>query len=501
MRSHARATQKDSNWKLSKPHQKALRQIYDKLNRTATDRYIGLFNVESLETRATGDDWKKQRKLTAEKRLEAIKIILREDGLASVFDMATKVKYPFALGNILAQAQGTALDGVILKIRLEESYQKMVIGYLAGFIEKEGIAWIEAQVDHFSATFTDQELVVFYLATECSPAIWDALKQRSPQLHALYWQTIFTGHYHPWFSNENNDAVIRHLNECKRYTTSLNQIYDEKRISPATVLETLKGYVTDNTETDKMMRSPDYLIRKLYKYLLAEKADPDQLHLLEWYYFRLLKKDHHEKSLITYLYPNLNSHPDFFARLVQFLYIPEEGDPQDEINGITTENVQGRAQNADAVLTDWSVLPGSDEQGQCDFTVLRKYFTDAIQHCADLKRKKHGTRELGKLLGRTEIPGSPWPHPEVCEIIEEYNSEPMNEGFFSGYYNRNAGQVHVRPATAPNDAESAEVSYLKELARKLGPKYPVTAKIITDIAGSKQHWVDFVNKRDRQDND
>jgi hypothetical protein len=500
MRSHVRATKKDSDWKLSKPHQDALKKIYDKLNRTATDRYVGLFNVESIETRATGDDWEKQRKLTTDKRLEAIKVILKEDGLSSIFEMVPKVKYPFSLGLALAQAHETALDEVILKLDLDQSYQRMVIGYLSGFIEKDGITWIEHRVDYFTDILTDQQLIVFYLATETSPAIWDALQQRSPHLYNLYWQTIFTGLYHPWFSNENNDAVIRHLNKYKRFTTSLDHIYDEKRITATTILDTLNGYVTDNCETDKTLRSKDHLIRKLYKYLLAENTNPDQMHLLEWYYFRLLKKDGHEKSLITYLYANLNTHPDFFARLVQFLYIPEEGEPKEEIKGMTAENVQGRAQNADAVLTGWSILPGTDKDGQCDFVALRNYFTEAIQQSEALKRKTHGIRELGKLLGRAEVKGTPWPHLEVCEIIEEYNNEAMSEGFFNGYYNRHAGEVRIRPATSNNDTESAEVTYLIDLAKNLGPKYPVTAKIISDIAASKQHWVDFMNKRDRQDN-
>jgi hypothetical protein len=501
MRAHAAATQKDSDWKLSNKHQRALKKVYDKLNYTATDRYIGYFNVDSIETQTTGDDLEKQRQYTAIKRLEAMETILKEDGIESVFGMVLKVKYPFWLGYTLAKAHEKASDQVILKIMLDDQHERLVIGYLSGFIEKNGLSWVEAQVDHFKEQLAPHKLVVFYLATETSPAVWNALQQRSQSLYDLYWKNIFTHLYHPWFSKENNDAVIRHLNEHKRFTTSLNQIYDEKRLNTTTILDTLIGYVTVNCEPDKTLRSQDYLIRKLYKYLLSKNTGPDQMHLLEWHYFRLLKKDGHEKSLITYLYDNLNTHPDFFARLVQFLYIPEEGEPREEIKDMSPENVQGRAQNADAVLTDWSILPGTNEDGKCDFTALRKYFTVAIEHCTALKRKKHGTRELGKLLGRTEIPGTPWPHPEVCEIIEEYNSEAMSEGFYTGYYNRNAGEVRIRPATAPNDTESVEVAYLKELAKKLGPKFPVTAKIISDIAASKQHWVDFMNKRDRQDND
>lgn len=498
MRSHAAVRKKESDWKLSKIHQSALKQVYDKLNKTAVHRYINLFNVESIETRATGDDWEKQRELTAKKRLEALKIILKEDGLDGVFKMIPKVEYPFAIGQILAQAQKEAQEEMIAKINLDKPYQRAVIGYLSVFAEKEGLPWIERQVDYFSDTLPPEKLVALYLATEASPETWERLKQHSAKLYDIYWEQIFTGLYHPWFSKENNDAVIRHLNEYKRFTTSLNHIYDEKRINPKTVLATLIGYATTNKEPDKTLRSEDYLIRKLYKYLLANDVDPEQMHLLEWYYFRVLKKERHEKSLITYLYGNLNTHPDFFAQLVRFLYIPEEGEPGEEIKGMTPENVQGRAQNADAVLNGWTILPGTDKDGNVDFTALRTYFRSAIEQCSALKRQKRGMRELGQLLGRAEVDGIPWPHPEVCEIIESYDNEILNEGVYYGYYNRRAGEVTIRPATASYDGEAAEVLYLKELAQKLGSKYPITAKIINDIALSKQHWVDFMNNRDRQ---
>ncbi|MBS7565316.1 hypothetical protein KHS38_12960 [Mucilaginibacter sp. Bleaf8] len=499
MRSHAAATKKDSSWRLSSEHQAALKQVYDKINRSAADRYISYFNAEYIESRSTGDDWEKQQKLTAKKRTEAIGLIIKDGGLESVYEMIPKVKYPFWLGRALSKVHKKLNTDVILKIEDGENFQRAVIGYISGFAEEHGTTWIEKQVKHFTGKLADQHLIAFYLATEACPVIWESVKKQNTALYDLYWQVIFTGFYHPWFSAENNDAVIQHLNSYKRYSTSLNCIYDEKRLKPETVAATLIGYVADNTETDKPLRSQEYQIRKLYKYLLAADYDPDQMHLMEWYYFKLLKKDGHEKSLITYLYDNLNKHPDFFARLVQFLYIPEEGTPEEEIKGMSAENVQGRAQNADAVLNGWIELPGLTKDGTADFEVLKQYITDALEQCSILKRKKHGTREIGKLLGRAEVPGSDWPHPEICEIIESYDYPDLNEGFFSGYYNRHAGEVRIRPATASYDSDSSEVVHLKALSQNLGSKYPVTARIINDIALSKQHWIDFMNKRDRQD--
>jgi hypothetical protein len=494
------AAKKEGDWNLTKAEQSALKVVYDRMNQSAADRYLWYFNVDSVDSRATGDDWEKQKKLTAVKRKEALTAVMEESGLSGVFDIVPKVKYPFWVGHTLAQLHTAAQSEVILKLAEEDNLPKMAFGYLVAYTENQGPDWIEAQVDEYANVLSVENLTLFYLAAEGTPALWVALEKRSSTLNERYWQTAYQ-QYHPWVAKENQDALVKNLNARKRYSTSLNQILDESVIQVNTLIDTLVGYVTENTETNTTLRSQEWLIRKLYKYLLNENAPKDKMHMLEWYYFRLLKKDNQEKSLITYLYQDLNKNPSSFAKLMEFTYIPEEGDPKDENKGMAQENIQGRAENAHAVLSSWAQFPGTDADGTCDFAELRQYFKKAIELCAQIKRKQNAIRELGKLLGRTELAGSEWPHPEVCEIIEEYNDQKFSEGVFDGYYNRHTGEVRIRPARSPDDSEGTEGQSLKALAQKLASKYPVTAKIIDDIAASKISWAAFMKKKDAQSDD
>jgi len=499
LRTHANA-KKEGNWNLTKQEQADLQSVYDKLVLTIADKYGWYFNVDTIETRKTGDDWEKQQKLMADKRKEGLGKILAEGGSAAVLELAPKVKYPFSLGQTLAQLHAEAESGIILKIAEEGNLATLALGYISGHIEKHGLQWIELQVEKYGQQLPEDKLVIFYLTAEGSPSVWAAVEKRSSSFASIYWNTIFT-QYRTWVAKENKEACILNLNKYKRYGSSINQIYDETAIRPEVIAETLIGYATDSTEQGINIRSEDWLIRKLYKYILNKNIPTEQLHQIEWYYFDMLKKDNREPSLIKYLYEDLANNPASFATLIKFSYLPKGSAPFEEIKNIIPANVQGRAKNAHDILNAWTLLPGSDGSGNYDFTVLRTYIKEAIVQCELVDRKQNGIRELGKLIGRADISGYAWPHPELCEIIEEMNNPKFSEGVNDGFFNRRAGESMIRPASRFDDNGKQAGLRLRERAAELSSMYPVTAGIVDQIAESKLHWAAFMTKRDQQSDD
>lgn len=499
LRTHANA-KKESNWNLTNKEQADLQSVYNKLVLTTADQYGWYFNVDTIETRKNGDDWEKQQKLMADKRKEGLGKILAEGGSAAVLELAPKVKYPFSLGQTLAQLHAEAESDIILKIAEKGNMATLALGYISEHIEKHGLQWIELQVEKYAQQLPEDKLVIFYLIAEGSPSVWAAVEKRSSNFAAIYWNNVFT-QYRTWVAKENKEACILNLNKYKRYGSSINQIYDETLIRPEIIAETLIGYVTDSTEQGINIRSEDWLIRKLYKYILNKNVPTEQLHQIEWYYFDMLKKDNREPSLIKYLFEDLATNPASFATLIKFSYLPEGSAPFEEIKDMIPANVQGRAKNAHDVLRAWTLLPGSDGSGNYDFMALRTYIKEAIVQCELVDRKQNGIRELGKLIGRTEISGHAWPHPELCEIIEEMNDPKFSEGVNDGFFNRRSGESMIRPASRFDDNGKQAGLRLKERAAELSSMYPVTAGIVDQIAESKLHWAAFMTKRDQQSDD
>ena len=159
----------------------------------------------------------------------------------------------------------------------------------------------------------------------------------------------------------------------------------------------------------------------------------------------------------------------------------EEEDPKKELSDQQTRS----AVNASRFLSAWANPPGTDDNGKIDIETLSGWIADVRQLAKERRYLSSCDYALGGLLGRfvgPEPTGAAWPPAEICHILEELNSQDMDDSFYSsirygrGFVSRsmNEGGVQERKLAA---------SFSKS-AEGVGKQWPRTSGILRTIADS-----------------
>jgi len=494
---HADSTGKKA-WNLKKTDLDRLVAIYEQLIANDVDRYSWCFDVESVENRRSSKlSYDKLIEVTRKKRREALIKMLASCGLDAILEMANKVEYPFYLGQSLAGLEGLDEDKILSKIDSGGKLEKLFFGFVGESHQLFGLGWVNTRLEKYKALYPDEILVYFYLSIEGGPELWDLLDQGDPQMKDIYWTQVNSKSW-PWFHKDHHERFVAHLIEYNRFATAINSMHDVGRVSDHLIIEVMKGYLSDKNKEDVKIHSGSYMFGKLMEKLVKNGTSREILVSLQWQYFRVLRQERNP-ILVSALYEDLSQDPSKFAQLVYFKRKPDEGDFEEEFAQAGKDSVMGRGQNADEVLEKWRKLPGMDDEYNCDFDVLRSYFSKALALCAEKNRRNGALYEFGELLGRGRFTTEQWPHPKVCDILEEYDEEELCRGFDIGYQNRNSGVV---TSGGYDKVHSQQViSTLRDTAERLSISHPVTSKVINEIADSKAHWDKIEAKRAAQDED
>ncbi|MHB1179195.1 MAG: hypothetical protein ACYCZO_12785, partial [Daejeonella sp.] len=486
-------------WNLSKPDLQKLTAVYEGLITNDVERYGWYFDVEALENRRTTKlSYEKISELSRKKRGQVMEQMLTTCGLEAVLKMASGAKYPFYIGIALAGNQTVDDEAIFAHIDEGGNLEKVFQGFVMESHNRFGLSWVVKRVEQYAHVYTAEALVHFYHSIEATPVLWELLDQGEQHMKDLYWSGV-NRRYHPWFHRDHHEAFVRYLTRYGRFATAINSMHDVGRVSDQLIVEVMNGYMSkDNKEEDVKIHSGSYMFGKMMKRLIKNNTEKEILVGLQWQYFLALDQEG-DPELVAALYEDLCTNPSNFAQLVYFKWKPDQGDFEEDFAKAGKESVMGRGRNANDVLEKWRRLPGMNEDGSCDFGILNAYFSKAIELCGEKNRKKRGLYELGERLGRANFATAEWPHPQVCTIIDSYDSEDLCRGFYMGYQNR--GGIRVTSGGYNKEQAAKNIAYLRTTAERLLISYPVTAKVVNEIADSNAQWDAYEAKRDVQEDD
>lgn len=475
----------DANWALPEQELKEVEKIYLLLEPTDTiDRFGWLFNDNWPDLPEGGkNDIKKADQIVAQRRLEAVKAIKSEYGLDGLIKLAEQAKNTRAVSFPVVELELTPEEEQKLFSLLGNENQNKAVfiqDYISRCSFKKGDEWIVALVEMArSQQWSEVKIVNLFLSFPQKKEVWDLLKSFSETVRDSYWKRCSIGLFHS--SIEETTYAIKQLLRVKRHFTALDAaalFIDE---TPAElILEILQKAATEKCEEDFRIQSYD--IERLFAALdKSSEIKEEEMVRLEWLYLPILAGGVYNLRPPKTLHKELAGNPEFFAEVIKYLYKPRNEERKDKDESLPPRLIEQRAHLAAQLLESWTTVPGSDSNGQIEYQKLKAWVDRARELCRKIDRKEGGDNQIGQVLAHSfSKEESIWPPESICKIIDEIQSERLNNGFTVEIYNKRG--VVSKSLSEGGQQERKLAEQFKEYAENWSIRYPKTASLLREVA-------------------
>ena len=179
------------------------------------------------------------------------------------------------------------------------------------------------------------------------------------------------------------------------------------------------------------------------------------------------------------LQAKLQRDPQFYCELLCLLYHPDNESAK-AVSKPTKQQIN-MARHADQLLNLWKAIPGADENGVIDESILHKWIKDARSLCSNSGLLPFCDTHIGELLAKEPDEGEvPWPSEPIRDVIDELDSEDLTLGFKIAIFNK-------RGASWKSLGEGGQQEWLladkyKAYAKHCESEWPVTATALHQVA-------------------
>jgi hypothetical protein len=233
-----------------------------------------------------------------------------------------------------------------------------------------------------------------------------------------------------------------------------------------------------------------HYVTSLLTYLDTQpQTSRQRLAQLEWRYLPLLEP--HQRPTRV-LHQELARDPEFFAEIIETVFIPEH-DQDDQERQITDEQRQ-QATVGYQLLRSWHTTPGSLTSPEAPAgPSLAEWVTAARALLTERKLLRSGDQFIGQVLSQTpEDPDGTWPGLAVREIIEDARSQDLEQGVNTAILNSRG--VTWRALDTGGQPERALADKYQDYAQRVGTQSPRTKRMLQRIA---QNWDRYARQEDQ----
>lgn len=376
-------------------------------------------------------------------RIEAIEKILESGGTGSLVRLAKVSPYPGLIGRALAEAninQTGKRDLLVYFLNQSDGFAVSISQCMVASFFKTANLAVEDFISDYASGLIGEPFGRFAQGLPSVPNVWDAIAQQGSQAEAGYWTGI--GYYVGDKTGEVTRAAYSLLKHNRVADALLTIGMAKCPISSPTIIEILERIpeVLSQLSSPLPIRNSRYDIELLFK-RLDRNADisEEKLVELEMKFFPFLEASTRGFSGIK---THLKSDPDFFVELLRLVYPGEDGEEEDlEIGNLSPDQSQIFKHQLYKILQNFDGLPGLDTSASNAELQLRSWIQRTLIGATAAKRKGIGQVRFGDALART--PGDNlevWPPDHVCNIMEEFWSSELAEGFNDGAHMKLGGR-------------------------------------------------------------
>ena len=444
----------------------------DLVRRTAWLFASGLPELGDLSRR---DDHHAYRAAVDERRVEAIREILRTGGLPAVETLASSTDHPHLVGAALAQADA-GLDADLLAWLREDGRGDVAFAYFGRRLGENGTPLRDRLLAQTDAPLSQARIL---RAASDPPSAWEQLPRLAESVSAHYWREF--SYFGLGASFGHVLTAARALIDVGRHAAALDLVIlyseqNETAEAAEVIAEACEGLLAGVDADPEFPQLGRHAFERSFA-LLARYRDEVGRHRvvrIEWQLFPVLGFDADAPTL----HAALAEDPAFFAELVGHAYRPDQSDAADPDD----EHRRLLARRAYEVLHTWRRCPGVTAGRTVDRALLEGWVTAARDRLRDDDRVDSGDGQIGRILAYAPPdPDGMFPPKAVRVLLEDVRSGRLDTGLELGILNK-------RGVTSRGllDGGAQEWELAKSHRRQAGAAapWPRTKKILNRIADS-----------------
>lgn len=415
-----------------------------------------------------------QEREDTRRRVEAVRDVYTQGGLAGLVSLAECVDCPDTVGSCFAQTdEGKRIEDQILSTYLAAevpAHARLARGFVLGRISEEGREWAETKVKTNGRKWAPRQQAELLAYLKADARTWDLVNALGPDAECNYWERIG-----PWAVGEADaERAARCFLERGRADAAVTVLAGRRDPSPSLAAEALEAFVKTPPSTEAPDSSSiSYDVGKLLDRL---QGSPDierfRLARLELAFLPLLRDQREPQGL----HEELARSPEFFAEVLALVFRAEGDEPVH-----TSHEDSERAIWAFQLLHSWRTIPGDRGDGSVDAQALADWVARARELARSRGRAQNGDLMIGEVLsGSPPGPDGAWPHPAVRDLIEKLSNADVERGIEIGRYS-SRGAVTRGPYEGGRQEREIAERY-ERYAQTVGDRWPRTAAMLRRIA-------------------
>lgn len=435
-------------------------------------------------------------------RINSLSNLYKNHGLKGIFKLQKTAKQIGVLGEIVAYVVNSELDIFEICEQLNEQPKSnfFIQSFITSKFSQNKFDWIIELYGKLKGKgFSDYALSNLFIPLNQTHELWDFIEKTNETIVANYWKSAHPHFYH--VGTEDKIYGLKKLLHVKRYISAIDIGAQFTTEIPSELLtEILLKAGTEKSEEEKEFDSYD--ITCFFEEVdLRGDIKEDSIFHLEWIFLPLLAS-YGSPRKPKRLHSEMSKNPDFFVDVLRWAYKPTDDSAEIEIEeNLTVDQIQNRGKQAFELLQSWKIVPGISEDKVIDLEFLKDWINKVREIALDRRRLEISEGFIGKVLAcYPKSEDEQWPADEICEIIDNLNSERLNRSFRAEIFNQNGSTT--RGAFDGGDIERDNMNHFLKLAEIVRNKYPVVTGIFENLAAGYEEdakRVDEQAKRDRLD--
>ena len=437
-----------ANWAMNQERISTIENIEEKISprnpilgeqRLFTDRVFDLYEEN--------DDYKKNQEKLEVRREEAVKKILDNVGMGSIFDFVETVESPYHVGYSLGGIAKQGIEDILLP-RFLISEDKKIEQFLKGFIWRRyrvgGIVWL----DKLSiSNWSSHEKAVLLCSLPFSEEVWSRVHSWLKDEECEYWEKVYAN---PYDSNDDHSFAIDKLIEFGRPFAAIGCIkkenFDKKPFDTNRATKALISAIESKEPSSNM---DVYEVTEIIKCLQNQtNVNQEELERIEWAYLPLLST--YSGAHPIRLFKRLASDPIYFNRIISLAYRSRKKDSK-----VQNEIKQDFATNSIRLLNEWKIPPGMQD----DNTFNREQFQNWVARTKEIATETGHLEvsliHLGQVLFYSpRDPDGLWIDSSIAKVINSKDGKEIRNGYDTEAFNSRG--AHTIDPTGKPEMELAE---------------------------------------------